>query len=207
MVSVGCAVCETTYPSPMRIWPSDVWTAAPDMTEPMAAHCAPIAGPQCCSQTPIHTRIKQQCPSPSSNRSSPGTSGPVAAQGRTGGVNPSNMCLRAAGCTSPTMVANDRDSVPGQFQSLLGCASPLWGSNPQPYAYEAHALPAELQRRCAELPDWPLGGSVIRQQAHTNCQCLPAANLRRGQPMASWHQWSSRPCGVAQSHASHHPSG
>ena len=24
--------------------------------------------------------------------------------------------------------------------------SPLWGSNPRPYAYEAHALPAELQR-------------------------------------------------------------
>ena len=146
MVSGGCAVCERTYPSPMRIWPSDVWTAAPDMTEPMAAHCAPIAGPQCCSQTPIHTRIKQQCPSPSSNRSSPGTSGPVAAQGRTGGVNPSNMRLRAAGCTSPTMVANDRDSVPGQFQSLLGCASPLWGSSPRPYAYEAHALPTELRR-------------------------------------------------------------
>ena len=24
--------------------------------------------------------------------------------------------------------------------------SPLWGSNPRPYAYEAHALPAELRR-------------------------------------------------------------
>ena len=25
--------------------------------------------------------------------------------------------------------------------------SPLWGSNPRPYAYEAHALPTELRRR------------------------------------------------------------
>ena len=103
------------------------------------------AGLQSCSQTPIHARSKTANGAPSSKSSSVGTLGPVAAQGRTGGVNPSNMCLRAAGCTSPTMVANDRDSVPGQFQSLLGCASPLWGSNPRPYAYEAHALPAELK--------------------------------------------------------------
>ena len=26
-------------------------------------------------------------------------------------------------------------------------SSPLWGSNPRPYAYEAHALPTELRRR------------------------------------------------------------
>ena len=26
--------------------------------------------------------------------------------------------------------------------------SPLWGSNPRPYAYEAHALPTELRRPC-----------------------------------------------------------
>ena len=37
------------------------------------------------------------------------------------------------------------------MSSLLWChiakgASPLWGSNPRPYAYEAHALPAELRR-------------------------------------------------------------
>ena len=146
MVSGGCAVCERTYPSPMRIWPSDVWTAAPDMTEPMAAHCAPIVGPQCCSQTPIHTRIKQQCPPPAVTAHHQAPPALLQHRGRTGGVNPSNMRLRAAGCTSPTMVANDRDSVPGQFQPLLGCASPLWGSNQQPYAYEAHALPAELRR-------------------------------------------------------------
>ena len=28
----------------------------------------------------------------------------------------------------------------------LGEGSPLWGSNPRPYAYGAHALPAELRR-------------------------------------------------------------
>ena len=28
----------------------------------------------------------------------------------------------------------------------MGNMSPLWGSNPRPYAYEAHALPAELKR-------------------------------------------------------------
>ena len=75
-------------------------------------------------------------------------------------VSPSNMRLRAAGCTSPTMVANGRDSVPGQIQSLLGCASPLWGSNPRPYAYEAHALPAELGRR----PKWTSRQKVFRRQ-------------------------------------------
>ena len=115
------------------------------MTGPMAAHCAPVAGPQCCSQTPIHTRIKQQCPPAvtAHHRARPALllhrAAPV-------GDNPSNMRLGAAGCTSPTMVANDRDSAPGQFQSLFGCASPLWGSNPRPYAHEAHALPAELRR-------------------------------------------------------------
>ena len=31
-----------------------------------------------------------------------------------------------------------------------GAKSPLWGSNPRPYAYEAHALPTELRRR-----HWP----------------------------------------------------
>ena len=30
--------------------------------------------------------------------------------------------------------------------------SPLWGSNPRPYAYEAHALPAELRRPCCRVP-------------------------------------------------------
>ena len=42
-------------------------------------------------------------------------------------------------------------------------ASPLWGLNPRPYAYEAHALPAELKRleycarRCLEaLPIWAM---------------------------------------------------
>ena len=29
--------------------------------------------------------------------------------------------------------------------------SPLWGSNPRPYAYEAHALPTELRRHCLKL--------------------------------------------------------
>ena len=29
-----------------------------------------------------------------------------------------------------------------------GAKSPLWGSNPRPYAYEAHALPTELRRPC-----------------------------------------------------------
>ena len=29
---------------------------------------------------------------------------------------------------------------------VAGRTSPLWGSNPRPYAYEAHALPTELRR-------------------------------------------------------------
>ena len=39
--------------------------------------------------------------------------------------------------------------------------SPLWGSNPRPYAYEAHALPTELKRlTCrihapSDLAPWP----------------------------------------------------
>ena len=149
----------TTSNSPMLIWPSDVWPAAPDMTEPMAGlnlrHTAPQSrAHSAAARHPSIRASNSNAPSPSSNRSSPGTSGPVAAQGRTGGVNPSSMRLRAAGCTSPTMVANDRDSVPGQFQSLLGCASPLWGSNPRPYAYEAHALPAELRRHLVAGQNW-----------------------------------------------------
>ena len=34
---------------------------------------------------------------------------------------------------------------------LLLLISPLWGSNPWPYAYEAHALPAELRRRMIDF--------------------------------------------------------
>ena len=34
----------------------------------------------------------------------------------------------------------------------VGCdRSPLWGSSPRPYAYEAHALPAELRRLLHEM--------------------------------------------------------
>ena len=33
--------------------------------------------------------------------------------------------------------------------------SPLWGSNPRPYAYEAHALPTELRRHCLKLRSKP----------------------------------------------------
>ena len=39
-------------------------------------------------------------------------------------------------------------SGPGTEEELAASnkVSPLWGSNPRPYAYEAHALPAELRR-------------------------------------------------------------
>ena len=38
--------------------------------------------------------------------------------------------------------------------------SPLWGSNPRPYAYEAHALPAELRR----LSGWQASrGAALRK--------------------------------------------
>ena len=44
------------------------------------------------------------------------------------------------------------ESCRGHFPSFLKfqhlSKSPLWGSNPRPYAYEAHALPTELRRRC-----------------------------------------------------------
>ena len=138
----------TTYHSPMRIWPSDVWPAAPDMTEAMAGfklrHTAPQSRAQSAAARHPSTRASNSNgpPAVTAHHRAP----PALLLQR---VSPSNMRLRGAGCTSPTMVASNRDSVPGQFHSRLPRASPLWGSNPRPYAYEAHALPAELRRHLA----------------------------------------------------------
>ena len=72
-------------------------------------------------------------------------------------------CLRVefCNCAKRLPVAGPSDRMcahNGAFcQSLCGHAastiSPLWGSNPRPYAYGAHALPTELRRQvrlCAE---------------------------------------------------------
>ena len=39
-----------------------------------------------------------------------------------------------------------RDYVKMLISNTKKSTSPLWGSNPRPYAYEAHALPTELRR-------------------------------------------------------------
>ena len=44
----------------------------------------------------------------------------------------------------PTNTQRQRYTIAQTFNVL----SPLGGSNPSPYAYEAHALPAELRRPC-----------------------------------------------------------
>ena len=41
------------------------------------------------------------------------------------------------------------------FQGRIS-RSPLWGSNPRPYAYEAHALPTELRRQTIHLREFAL---------------------------------------------------
>jgi hypothetical protein len=54
--------------------------------------------------------------------------------------------------------------------------SPLWGSNPQPYAYEAYALPTELRRpltKCLMVP-------VSTASNAGPTECGPSAALRGG---------------------------
>ena len=61
---------------------------------------------------------------------------------------------------------------------LRSNASPLWGSNPRPYAYEAHALPTELRRlhtgvwntRC---PQWLEPRNLVRNNSTRTRVTLP----------------------------------
>ena len=47
-------------------------------------------------------------------------------------------------------------SIPtGGFSQRFANKGPLRGSNPRPYAYEAHALPTELRRRCERTEEGP----------------------------------------------------
>ena len=55
-------------------------------------------------------------------------------------------------------------------ESVERSMSPLWGSNPRPYAYEAHALPTELRRPMAKGRPW--GFTVVTRDY--------ADDLRRG---------------------------
>ena len=55
------------------------------------------------------------------------------------------LCLRPVGGHLLQGVEDIFGDAGGQD---LHCKSPLRGSNPRPYAYEAHALPTELRRRC-----------------------------------------------------------
>ena len=59
--------------------------------------------------------------------------------------------------------------------SCLACEmqmSPLWGSNPRPYAYEAHALPTELRRLVA----YTAGSADARTPNNTNNTTTPTRN-------------------------------
>ena len=122
-------------------------------------HCAPVAGPQCCSQPP-HPRAHATAMAPTAvtahHRASPALLRHRAAS--VGGQPFENALTKRTlyqlNQSHHQWFANNRDSVLGQFQSLLACASPLWGSNPRPYAYEAHALPAELRRHLAAGQNW-----------------------------------------------------
>ena len=62
-------------------------------------------------------------------------------------------------CISPPCIARARGGVP-----MLMHRSPLWGSNPRPYAYEAHALPTELRRRCERTPEREINQSTSRRR-------------------------------------------
>ena len=53
--------------------------------------------------------------------------------------------------------------------------SPLWGSNPRPYAYEAHALPAEL-RRLTQLALSENHGILPDDPANMGCFELGTSN-------------------------------
>jgi hypothetical protein len=60
------------------------------------------------------------------------------------GSSPAGVTLSAdARCEDPTK--RRRRGRPRRIK-LTQSKSPLWGSNPRPYAYEAHALPTELRR-------------------------------------------------------------
>ena len=41
--------------------------------------------------------------------------------------------------------------IEDRARAIAIMCSPLWGSNPRPYAYEAHALPTELKRLTCNL--------------------------------------------------------
>ena len=58
---------------------------------------------------------------------------------------------------------------------VSGCkhSSPLWGSNPRPYAYEAHALPTELRRH------WRVAKICIHAITNFNSTCLIRTIHRR----------------------------
>jgi hypothetical protein len=60
-------------------------------------------------------------------------------------------------------------------ESLLrweAAISPLWGLNPRPYAYEAHAQPTELRRPLASLLLMPLSQIVTGAQRVRFCICF-----------------------------------
>ena len=77
-------------------------------------------------------------------------------------IRPGSLEKRGAKATCPTVWALPaawRSAVEPRSGSVVGLPlpgwargaatqeSPLWGSNPRPYAYGAHALPTELKRR------------------------------------------------------------
>ena len=60
--------------------------------------------------------------------------------------------------------------------------SPLWGSNPRPYAYEAHALPAELRRHLVSEESMTMT-TFMHAERHAAVSTLVASDSGRETPL------------------------
>ena len=86
---------------------------------------------------------------------------------------------------SPHMGADSRPQDMGSqethgasaFQGRIS-RSPLWGSNPRPYAYEAHALPTELRRQTIQLSSWRMRFAFFLNALRRCCRPVPSGALQ-----------------------------
>ena len=83
---------------------------------------------------------------------------------------------------------NGGDTGQARFQPTW---SPLWGLNPRPYAYEAHALPAELRRHLRMLE-----ALTTRSAPCFSCRILSRAPHRQAGLGAPRRQSSRRTSGA-----------
>ena len=81
--------------------------------------------------------------------------------------------------SSPIFYKQERLPIEGGACYLLLAAqqSLLWGSSPWPYAYRAHALPAELRRPCREAME-PDHLSTYDARPKSKEKCTPVLSLR-----------------------------